>query len=113
MCDCYEEPCKICGKMIPTHLGDFSTDRSELFILCENCMTKELFGATYYVFKYPAVLWLGKDWSNEIDSYKEEYYLFVYLTKNSWKNWGMNHPNVSAPEPVLIFPTIGRKKRNI
>jgi hypothetical protein len=34
MCDCFLKPCKVCGRRIPVHLGDFLTDRNEIEVYC-------------------------------------------------------------------------------
>lgn len=85
MCDCYSEPCKVCGKMISMHLGDFNTDRGEIFVVCEECIKDKWLG----VHRFNYCVWDGKT---------EGKITIVALTKNAWQNRKYNHPNVSFTE---------------
>lgn len=98
MCDCYMEPCKACGKPQPVHLGDFLTDRFELYVVCEDCLSDPYYD-TINLMPFNMVLWN----SSGTDG-RSIYYLFVYLTDNAWKYWEINHPNESYVRPVLIIP---------
>jgi len=35
MCDIYVDPCYVCGKWLPVHLGDFKTPRQDIVVFCE------------------------------------------------------------------------------
>ena len=36
MCDICNSPCKVCGKDLPLHLGDYETGRGEVECFCED-----------------------------------------------------------------------------
>lgn len=40
MCDIVDLPCKVCGKILPMHLGDYMTDRKEIEVYCDEHITK-------------------------------------------------------------------------
>lgn len=40
MCDCYGEPCKVCGEIFPLHLEDFATGRQEIMLVCDTCLKR-------------------------------------------------------------------------
>lgn len=97
MCDCYGEPCKVCGQMYPMHLGDFNTERWEITILCPKC-----FG------NFPHLRRVC--WSN--DDGKEPLLEILSLTENAWSNRRYNHPNLGGTEivgmPVHPCPNCSR-----
>lgn len=35
MCDCYHARCKVCGRYLPVHLGDYNTKRNEIEVFCQ------------------------------------------------------------------------------
>ena len=41
MCDCYEGYCAGCGREIPVHIGDFSTNRQNVEIYCWKSACRE------------------------------------------------------------------------
>jgi len=81
MCDCYAEPCKVCGELLPMHLGDFKTARWEIAILCEKHVG--------YFPKIRRVLW--SPWLEVLS-----------LTENAWGHRMQNHPNIGETEIISI-----------
>jgi len=87
MCDCYAEPCKVCGKLLPIHLGDFDTDRWEIIALCSDHLN------TFPALK--RVIWTGEGLGDRI--------AICPLTKNAWEHRDVNHPNIGGTEPVATY----------
>lgn len=99
MCDCYGEPCKICGTMIPMHLGGFDTDHLEISVLCGECIEERLFFKEFE--RYPHVNWSNTELADFEKKYKAKPLIKVRvfaLTKNAIKNCGYNHPNMAHTE---------------
>ena len=102
MCDIYKEPCKICGRIIPMHLGDFRTDRTEIIAICPKCVkkykVKKPRSTSTKVIKYSMVNILnsrnvyGYTVWRDMDTGEE--YIIVSLTENAWENRIVNHPNI-------------------
>ena len=89
MCDIYAEPCKICGELIPMHLGDFETDRAEIIVVCPKCIDNK-FLVNNIVNSRNVVgfcIWLDEELN--------EKYMIISLTENAWKNRNFNHPNLA------------------
>lgn len=93
MCDCYSEPCKCCGEVVPLHLGDYETGRFEIFVVCEKCLENPYLGEI----PFPSVLW-----KYDSEEGKKEM-LIVSVTKNAWENREKNHPNVYKSEKVREY----------
>ncbi|MEM2293190.1 MAG: hypothetical protein QXX41_07940 [Nitrososphaerota archaeon] len=95
MCDCYDEPCKICGKHIPMHLGDFKTDRFEIMAICSECSRNaENLRNFLKGFCRGFAIWKVKNKKITI----------LYLTENAWRNMDINHPNF---EDVKLVYAVG------
>ncbi len=92
MCDCYVEHCKGCGYAFPVHLGDFATERTEIYVLCDGCWdclkndVKQAGFPGWRVFKIEE--------SNDPEDIWGRGMAMVYLTENAWEHRDMNHPNV-------------------
>ena len=128
MCDCYHAPCKVCGTMLPVHLGDFNTDREEIEVFCEDHLPE--YNVRVFTLKEPAheehaPKKLTKEErlmiDNELDSIldKDEHYdawmgmIFEKrdypvgwkmgirnLTKNAEANNDMNYPNLGVDTTI-------------
>jgi len=83
MCDCYTDTCRICGKEIEMHLGDYETDRGEIIVCHKKC-----FDGTFG--------WNSlADWKH----YEDEGLIIVFcLTKRAWKNREGNSLNMTGKE---------------
>ena len=44
MCDCYEQRCETCDKMMSIHIADFCTDRTNVHPYCPKCTKILLLG---------------------------------------------------------------------
>lgn len=42
MCDCYVHKCEHCDWMVPMHLEDFSTERDEIQVFCEDHLPENM-----------------------------------------------------------------------
>jgi len=93
MCDIYFEPCKVCGKKICMHLGDYLTNRYELFVVCEDCLKHSTFYKPERMV-YPSILWESKE---------EGKVLVVALTRNAWTLRKYNHPNYRKTKIVKEY----------
>lgn len=86
MCDCYSEPCKSCGRLLPLHLGGFITSRLEIAVVCSDCLRdlsrlKEL---GYPAFPY--IIWYSQETG---------LMLIFSLTKNARRHRDSNYPNIA------------------
>ena len=96
MCDCYGEPCKVCGEMADMHLEDFSTSRGEITIICGKCLNEGLdWGGGELLLKY-----LGQFPFTEYTYRQDELRgrpnkrIRIYsLTENAWNHREGNTPN--------------------
>jgi len=98
LCDCYGEPCKICGKMIPMHLGDFETDRIEIAAVCNDCLNapKGMLGNAFtWLGAKRYCLWKCKGKDDHLGTVA-----VISLTDNAWENRDINHPNAGDIELV-------------
>ena len=96
MCDIYMDTCRLCGKEIPMHLGDYATDRGEIVVYHLECFNK------LPAIKCPYVVWTVNP-EKVVESFREEAIaekeligdvVVVALTENAWSNWPINHPNL-------------------
>jgi hypothetical protein len=83
MCDCYEQPCHICGTEIPLHLSDYDTARSEILVYCKKCSVSTIFNLQG-INNNRCLVWKAKGYGK---------ILIAYLTDNAWKNRMGNCPN--------------------
>ena len=84
MCDCYAHKCKECELMLPLHLGDFDTERSEIEVFCEKHLPEE---------QSDGWLW---EWCDEEGDYPKWSKMFIkWLTLNAKANANENCPNTS------------------
>jgi len=78
--------CKVCGKYIDMHLGDFNTERHEVMVICDECVERINSNDMNDVnFILPYVEWLIDDKTIRVYS----------LTNNAFDNRESNHPNES------------------
>jgi len=89
MCDCYDEPCKVCGKLIPFHLGDYDTPRLEIAVICGKC-------------QIPDRSFMEKNYCVWEDDGLGNIKVFS-LTKRAWENHEMNCPNTGKCDLVGEF----------
>jgi hypothetical protein len=83
MCDCYTAKCKICETLLPLHLGDYETGRTEIEVFCEKHLPNidcRIFTLTENEDVYP----IG--WQMGIRA----------LTDNAREYKDYNHPNLAA-----------------
>lgn len=83
MCDLYCGNCKVCGKDLPIHLGDWSTKRDEVEFFCGSHIPAtdvRIFILTEEDDEYPV------GWKMGMRS----------LTENAKENIGKNFPNLAA-----------------
>ncbi|MFQ6076965.1 MAG: hypothetical protein ACE5Z5_12705 [Candidatus Bathyarchaeia archaeon] len=95
MCDCYAEPCKVCGRRIPMHLGDFETDRLEIAALCEDC-------AWPSDVHFPSIPWKHRRYCVWLCPSGKV--VIIPLTENAWLNRGHNHPNFQGIKLLECSP---------
>lgn len=108
MCDCYAHKCRLCNEVIPMHLGDFNTGRSEIDVYCWRHafaeIRSDLDTAIIYLFdKYPLSNLYKSDKEggghrfieskSEADYYRDKFIIVDSLTDNAWENRHQNHPN--------------------
>lgn len=95
MCDIYFAPCKVCGRIIPMHLGDYETERNEVDVFCSE-----------HIPLNDVTVWNCKElWFSEK---KLEYFIcgnpirigIRYLTGNAVDNKDMNNPNYGEAEII-------------
>ena len=94
MCDCYGEPCKICGELIPMHLEDYNTTRREIVAVCGMCIstTSELSWLGLGPYRFTEYSYCTEEKTNG-NIWKS---VRIYaLTANAWKFRDGNHPNAS------------------
>jgi len=89
MSDCYGEPCKVCGLIVPMHLKDFNTSRREIVAVCGKCIGTMrdfgMLGLSPYPYTEHSFHDEGKPWRS----------VRIYaLTANAWNHREGNHPNV-------------------
>lgn len=103
MCDCYTDICRICGKDIEMHLGDYETDRGEILVIHEDCLIK---GIGFYT----QLLLVGIGYHTEqvIDSNFRGKIIIISLTENAWANRHMNNYNGESK----IMEEVKHKKKN-
>ena len=82
MCDIYMDSCKVCGKDIPMHLGDWSTKRHEIECFC----SEHIPDTNVRVF-------VGDGWETGIRA----------LTENAVHYKDMNMPNVEEEYTIIDF----------
>ena len=91
MCDCYEHACKICGELLPVHLGDYQTKRHEIEVFCRSHIPKS--DVRIFTITEPTV----EEINNKKRRYKIGWKMGIrYLTENAKKNKEINHPNLGA-----------------
>lgn len=89
MCDIYVAECKVCGKEIDMHLGDYDTDRDEVEVYCYK----------HRGIKTEGVLWrVGKGGGGGFKV--GDKFWVIPLTENARNNRHHNHPNVGRPEII-------------
>ena len=91
MCDIVNSPCKVCGKDLPLHLGDYDTAPSEVECYCADHLPEKdvrMFTLTEDSLPYDSGMTpeFLKGWKMGIRS----------LTQNAHENEDKNYPNVAA-----------------
>ena len=85
MCNCLMMPCKVCGTLLPLHLGDWLTQPEEVECYCRSHLPKG--NVTVFILtkseKYP-IYKIG--WKMGIR----------YLTENAKQNRSRNYPNLGV-----------------
>lgn len=84
MCDVYQHKCKECDTMLDIHLGNFSTEREEIEVFCQNHLPEEdvrIFTVTTPDQRDENIY---SGWKMGIRS----------LTDNARANKNINHPNI-------------------
>ena len=95
MCDIYTAKCRVCGKEIEMHLGNWNTKRSEVRVYCGAHLEKALLQTK------PVSLWRfkrclgGKRWCGVV--------AVVLLTPTAKRNGRINHPNKWESERICQF----------
>jgi hypothetical protein len=101
MCDCYSEPCKICGKFIEIHLGDYDTARSEIVIYCKDCSLSSIFGLQRINLDR-SLVWKTKEYG---------IILIAYLTDNAWNKRNGNSPNTGDAKQDSMVKFLQRREK--
>jgi hypothetical protein len=95
-CNIVGAPCKICGKILPLHLGDYDTSPEEVEMFCQDhlpCHDIRIFTLTEDDDEYPAYTKFG----------------IRSLTDNARKNKDKNHPNIGADWMELDLDSKGKE----
>lgn len=96
MCDCYFHPCKVCGKLIPMHLGDSLTARYETEVYCWEHIPEDL-GRTVAWHIKDASEYVKKEYPRSHERVQEfigKKVAVKSLTDNAWTNRRDNYPNL-------------------
>ena len=118
MCEIYDEPCKLCGRPIEMHLGDFKTLRIEIAVICpdhqplyyiDDCHDDEPFAGDLLNLKYQNYC----EWKTENGTIT-----VIALTKNAWLQREENYPNeecvlLNAFKHDTLIRRIKRKMQDI
>ena len=102
MCDCYSEPCKVCGKFIGIHLADFDTARSEIAVYCKDCSISNMLMQGINFDR--CLIWKTKEFGTV---------LIAYLTEHAWSNREGNHPNTGDAELGNMKAFLKRREKRI
>jgi hypothetical protein len=96
MCECYVEPCKICGQKWPMHLGDYETSIWEIAIVCGAHISEKY----RYRIPWKYVIWkITKDelsMNKNFGGLEGKEVAVVSLTDNAWARREANHPNTEG-----------------
>ena len=91
MCEIYDHPCHVCGIMINIHLGDYSTNASEILVFCYNHIPKENVVVWDSKKEDRPVRWKGRVTLSDI--YTHNRVGIRSLTMNAFLHKDVNHPN--------------------
>jgi len=92
MCDCYTTGCKICGVLLPVHLGDYMTKRGEIEVFCRQHLPIE----NVRIFRKLGTK-IHHDSTINSRKYKPGWMMGIRpLTENAIKHKNLNNPNIGA-----------------
>lgn len=92
MCDICNSPCKVCGKELPLHLGDYNTTPEEVECYCSEHLPEN--DVSIFTLLENDVY---ADSPHCTISYRQGWRMGIrYLTANAIENKEINYPNVAA-----------------